>query len=225
MSWLTKTLTSSIGKKLIMSLTGIFLIVFLAEHLIGNLLLLKTDGGLAFNEYAHFMKESIFIRIAEVGLFAGILLHIVQGILLIGNNKSARPVGYSSNKSGVDNWASKLMGPFGVVILLFLIIHLYNFFSYKYFRPHLVENMPGTDIPDMAGLVYSTFANPLEVILYVVAMLVVSFHLWHGFQSAFQTLGINHKKYTPFIKGLGGAYAIIIPLALAAIPIIIFLRS
>ncbi len=225
MSWLTNTLTSSIGKKLVMSLTGLFLVVFLVEHLIGNLLLLKPDDGLAFNEYAHFMKDSIIIRVAEVGLFAGILLHIVQGIVLIRSNREARPVQYAANKSRTDSWTSKLMGPFGIVILVFLMVHLYNFFSYKYFRPQLLDNVAGTDMQDMASVVFATFSNPLEVLLYVVAMLVVAFHMWHGFQSAFQSLGINHNKYTPFIKGLGAVFAVVVPLGLAAIPIILFLKS
>ena len=228
MSWITTTLTSSLGKKLVMALTGLFLVVFLLEHLIGNALLLKFDDGLAFNEYAHFMKEVMIIRIAEIGLFGGIFLHAIQGIILVKQQKEARPVGYATpNKSKVDHWASKFMGPFGYVILIFIFLHLYHFFSYKYdvtadlFGHHLIMDSHGT--PDMAGLVYETFKNPFDVLIYVIAMIAVMFHMSHGFASSFQSLGVNHKKYTPFIKGLGQVISIVIPLGLAAIPVIIFI--
>ena len=206
-----------------MSLTGIFLVLFLVEHLIGNLLLLKSDGGLAFNEFAHFMKYNPLIQIGEVVLFGGILFHIVDGILLIRKNSASRPVKYAAkNKSGVTSWTSKLMGPFGIIILIFIVIHLYDFFRYKYFSP--VADMPGTDISDLAGLVYVKFQSIGYVAFYVVAMMVVGFHLFHGFQSAFQTLGVNHVKYSPLIKGIGVLYSIVVPVGMAIIPIIIYIN-
>ena len=225
MSWFTQTISSSIGRKLVMSLTGIFLILFLAEHLIGNVLLLKMDEGLAFNEYAHFMRHNILIQIGEVVLFAGILFHAIEGIVLMIKNKKARPIGYTANRSRVYNWASRFMGPFGVVILIFLIIHLNNFFRYKYFPGNTASYLEGTEILNMASLVYEVFANPLEVAFYVVAMAVVAFHLWHGFESSFQTLGLNNKKYTPLIRFLGRSYAVLIPLGLALIPVIVYFQG
>lgn len=224
MSWFTRTLSSTIGRKLIMSLTGLFLIAFLLEHLIGNFLLLKADDGLAFNEYAHFMKESILVRIGEVVLFGGFLFHIVDGILLMKRNRQARKVGYTANKSKVYNWASRYMGPFGIILLVFLILHLNNFFRYKYFPGNKMGTVAESGIQDMAGLVYAAFSNPLEVVFYVLAMAIVAFHLWHGFESAFQTLGLNNKKYTPFIRAVGRAFAVIVPLGFALIPLIIFFR-
>ncbi|MDH5380626.1 MAG: succinate dehydrogenase cytochrome b subunit [Cyclobacteriaceae bacterium] len=224
MSWFTKTISSSVGRKVIMSLTGIFLILFLIEHLIGNLLLLKHDGGLAFNEFAHFMKYNPLIQVGEVVLFLGFLFHIIDGIILVGKNRSARPISYAvSNKSIVTSWTSKFMGPFGIVILVFLIVHLYSFFRFKYFvEPPMVE---GTDIADLAIITYTTFQSVGYVIFYVISMLVVAFHLNHGFQSAFQTLGINHVKYTPLIKKIGVLYSILIPLGMAIIPVIIYFGS
>lgn len=225
MSWFKETISSSIGRKLVMALTGIFLILFLAEHLIGNLLLLKGDSGVAFNEYAHFMKHNVFIQIGEVILFGGILFHVIEGIVLMIKYKKARPVGYTTNKSKINNWTSRFMGPFGVIILVFLIIHLNNFFRYKYFPGSEVSNMEGTDVMDMAGLVYRVFANPLEVTFYVVAMMIVGFHLWHGFESSFQTLGLNNKKYTPLIRIAGRCFAVLVPLGLALIPLVIYIRG
>lgn len=223
MGWLSNALFSSIGRKVIMSLTGIFLILFLTEHFISNLLLLKSDNGVAFNEFAHFMKHNPLIVIGEVVLFLGFIFHIVDGIMLMVKNRKARPVGYAvSNKSELTSWTSKFMGPFGVIILIFLVVHLYNFFRYKYFSP--IENMPGTNISDMASVVYSTFQSPLEVGFYVIAMAVLAFHLWHGFQSAFRTLGMNHPKYMPFVQTLGKLYSIIVPAGMASIPLIIYLN-
>lgn len=223
MGWLTNALFSSVGRKIIMSLTGIFLILFLTEHLISNFLLLKDDGGLAFNEFAHFMKHNSLILIGEVVLFVGFIFHIIDGIVLVNSNRAARPVAYAvANKSKLNSWTSKYMGPFGIVLLIFLILHLYNFFRYKYFAP--IENVPGTDIADMASKVYLVFQNPLEVGIYIIAMFVLAFHLWHGFQSAFRTLGLGHVKYLPFIQLLGKAYSILIPAGMALIPIVIYLK-
>ncbi len=223
MGWVKNTFTSSIGKKLIMSLTGIFLILFLVEHLIGNLLLLKSDGGAAFNEFAHFMKHNPLIMVGEVVLFLGFIFHIIDGIMLVRSNNNARPVKYAvQNKSKVTSWTSKLMGPFGIILLIFLIIHLYDFFRYKYFAP--VANMEGTDISDLAQLVYIKFTDPLYVAFYVISMLVVGFHIHHGFQSAFQTLGLNHKKYTPFIKALGFCFSVVITVGMSLIPLIIYYK-
>ncbi len=226
MSWFSNMISSTIGRKIIMSLTGLFLILFLIEHLIGNVLLITDFSGAAFNEYAHFMKESVFIIAGEVVLFAGFLFHIVDGLLLWKKNRESRPVKYyASNKSTTTSWTSKFMGPFGVIILVFFVVHLLDFFKYKYFPGDVVKNMAGTEIADMSALVYDKFNNPLYVAFYIIAMLVVAFHLHHGFQSSFQTLGVNHKKYTPAIKTIGAAYAIIVPLGLALIPLIIYINN
>ncbi|MDH5399395.1 MAG: succinate dehydrogenase cytochrome b subunit [Cyclobacteriaceae bacterium] len=224
MSWFTKALSGSVGKKLVMSLTGLFLILFLIEHLIGNFMLLKGDGGVAFNEFAHFMKHNPVILVGEIVMFIGILLHVIDGLALERKNRSARPIGYATpNKSAVTSWTSKYMGPFGIIILIFLAIHLYDFFRYKYFSP--VDNMPGTDISDLASLVYIKFQSLVYVVFYVIAMIVIGFHLNHGFQSAFQTLGLNHAKYTPAIKFIGSLYAILVPLGYALIPVIIYIQN
>lgn len=221
MSWITDTLNSSLGKKLVMATTGLFLVIFLVAHLAGNVSLLFNDGGVAFNTYAHFMKHNTLIQASEVILFLGFIFHIVQGIQTVMANKAARPTGYAmSSQSKVENKNSKYMGPFGIVILAFLILHLFDFFRFKYFAASPM--MPGTDIPDLYNIVVSTYQGSIiHVIIYPIAMLVIGFHLNHGFQSAFQSLGLNHPKYTPTIKCIGTAYSIIVPLAFALIPILI----
>lgn len=231
MSWVSKLFTSSLGRKLVMSLTGIFLILFLLEHFIGNVMLVTSfdEGGAAFNKYAHFMKDTMVIRVAEVGLFAGFLFHIVEGIILIVKNKKARPTGYAvSSKSKTTSASSKYMGALGIIILVFFIIHLNNFFRYKYLpTEHTPEHIvvDGVDMEDMAALAYHDFSNIGLVIFYVIAMAVIGFHLWHGFQSAFQTLGLNHKKYSPLIQGLGKLYSVLIPLGMALIPVLIYIMN
>lgn len=224
MSWVKNTLTSSIGQKIVMSLTGLFLITFLVIHLIGNISLLYADGE-AFNQYAHFMKHNPLIRIGEYVMFAGFLIHIVQGIILVRKNDSARSQGYAvAHKHEKVKMTSKYMGPFGIIILLFLGLHLWDFFSFKYFR--LLDSAKVTyDGVEMDNLfakvieVYTT--SPVHWIIYPISMFVIALHLNHGFQSAFQSLGINHKKYTPTIKTVGAIYSVAIPLALALIPILI----
>ncbi len=209
-----------------MSLTGLFLIVFLIIHFIGNISLLYDDGGAAFNAYAHFMKHNVLIIIGEYVLFAGFLIHIIQGIVLVIQNKKARPVGYKvAHKNSKVLWTSKLMGPFGIVILIFLGLHLAQFFAYKYFLPiESISYEGGEEMSNLYQKVHALFQGDQSIIwvaVYSVSMLIISFHLSHGFQSAFQSLGWNHKKYTPFVKAVGLAYAILIPLAFALIPILI----
>ena len=129
MSWFTKTFSSTIGRKVVMSITGLFLCSFLVVHLIGNLQLFKNDGGNAFNIYSHFMATNPIIRTMEIVLLLGFVFHIWDAIALTRRNKAARPVGYAHNRpSENSNWSSRNMGLLGTVILVFLIIHLYNFF-------------------------------------------------------------------------------------------------
>lgn len=226
MSWVKATLTSSVGKKLVMSLTGFFLIGFLVAHLIGNISLLSSTGD-KFNEYAHFMKHSPLMVVAEVVMFLGFIFHIVQGLVLESGNRGARTQKYAvAHKNDKVDWKSKYMGPFGMVILVFLLVHLWDFFRFKYAFPEGLGNVEinGEIIPDLYGRVKAVYTSSmLHVILYPLAMLVVGFHLAHGFQSAFQSLGLRHKKYTPIIKTVGMLYAVLVPLAFAAIPVLIYL--
>lgn len=224
MSWITDTLNSSLGKKLVMATTGLFLVIFLVAHLAGNIALLFDDGGIAFNTYAHFMKHNKLIVASEVILFLGFIFHIVQGIQVVMANKAARPTAYAmSSQSKVENKNSKYMGPFGIVILAFLVLHLFDFFRFKYFvTPGNMELADGSQVADLFNIVINTYQGSIiHVIIYPIAMLVIGFHLNHGFQSAFQSLGLNHPKYTPTIKCIGTAYSIIVPLAFALIPILI----
>ena len=222
MTWLTNFLTSSIGRKVIMSLTGIFLILFLTVHLIGNFQLLAGDGGKSFNVYADFMGHNPLIQIISIGNFFFIILHAVIGLLLWFQNSAARPSRYAVESKASSSFTSRNMAWFGTIILVFIIIHLAQFWFKAKFG--FAENITydGTEIKDVYGVVAATFSSLPFILFYVASMVVIGLHLSHGFQSAFQTLGLNHKKYTPIIKGLGLGYSILIPLGFAVIPIIFY---
>ena len=211
-------LNSSIGKKTVMALTGLFLISFLVVHVSINACIFLNDGGLTFNEAAHFMSHNPAIRVMEIGLFAGLIIHMVQSLKLTLANQKARPVKYAAYAGNQNSkWYSRSMGILGSLLLLFLVVHLANFWV-----PTKASLMNGTEHNTFEGL-KEVFANPLYVAIYLVGVGSLCYHLLHGFQSAFQTLGLNHRKYTPFIKQLGFWFSIIISLLFAAMPISMFL--
>jgi len=213
-------LATSLGKKYLMALSGLFLVSFLPVHLLGNLLLFKADGGAAFDAYSLFMSTSPLIRILEVTLAAGFLVHIIDGILLTIKNKSARPIGYKGGSGGkATSFFGKYMGVTGSIILIYLIIHL-NSFTLK----HRIYEVGNTAFYHTVKAAFETEWGGLYAWFYVLAMLLLAFHLNHGFQSAFQSLGLNHKKYTPLIKKVGLLYSIAIPAGFAAIPIFFQLK-
>ncbi len=221
--WVLNFLTSSLGKKLIMSLTGLFLIVFLLVHLVGNLQLLISDGGVTFNIYAHFMVTNPVIKTLSYGLYTFILLHIVQGIVIWLSNKGAKQSKYAVPSKNTS-WASKNMANLGIIITVFLFIHLWQFWlknKLGVIPPVIIE---GQEYKDFYVIVNNAYQNIFYVVFYVLSMVVIGLHLSHGFQSAFQTLGLNHKKYTPIIKGLGTGYSILVPLLFAIIPIWLYMR-
>ncbi len=220
MNWFTKTLTSSIGQKVLMSMTGLFLISFLLVHLAGNLMLFKDDHGAAFNAYAHFMSTAGVIRVAEIILVLGFVLHIYSAWKLTRHNRQTRPQDYvCSHPSANSRWFSRNMGITGSVVLIFLVMHLHNFW-YRYKFRGDIPQAAGTDYKDMYWLAQTVFQQEWWIaILYIVAMVFLGFHLAHAFESAFQTLGFHHKKYTPLIQKLGLLFAIGIPAGFAAMPI------
>jgi succinate dehydrogenase / fumarate reductase, cytochrome b subunit len=223
MNWFTKFLASTIGRKLLMALTGLFLILFLVVHLAGNLQLLKDDGGRAFNEYAQFMTSNPLIKIIGYVNYALILLHVVVSIFLTRKNSSARgPQGYAVQKNS-SHWTSRNMGILGTLIFIFLVFHLRSFWWRMHYGPIDVLNYDGKDVKDLYTVVSTAYDLWWYVVIYVVSMLVLAFHLWHGFISAFQTLGLNHPKYNPVIKFVGKAFAIVVPALFALIPVWMYL--
>ncbi len=226
LKWLGDFLTSSIGRKTIMSLSGLFLISFLFIHLLGNLQLLKSDGGESFNLYAQFMTHNPLIKTVSYLLYFSILLHAIQGWLIWRQNIAARgAAGYAvkvTRGTGTNPRAASNMGWLGTIIFIFIVLHMYQFWLQM--KLDLVEYAVygGEEVKNLYEPVMNAFTNPIYVILYVLSMGVIGFHLLHGFQSAFQTLGLNHQKYTPLIKSLGWLISIVLSLGFAIIPIVVY---
>lgn len=218
MNWFTKLLTSSIGKKLIMSLTGLFLISFLLIHCTINAMIFYNDGGATFSHWGHFMGTNPVIRTLEIGLVIGFLLHIIDGFVLLAQNRRARPVSYAKiSNPKISPWYSRSMGLLGTLILLFLILHTSHFWIPNRMSQGL-NNWEEGEI-DLYAKMLLLFQEPWIVIVYVLGCFSLFWHLLHGFRSAFQTLGLNHLKYNGAISFVGTAFAIIVPFIFALMPI------
>ena len=284
-------LKSSIAKKYWMSLTGLFLCLFLVGHLLGNLQLIFSDA-LAFNLYALFMTTNPAVKILSYVTYISILFHAIDGIILTIQNRRARPIGYAMNKPQRNTiWASRNMAVLGTLILVFIVTHMVNFWAVMHFKKDMplqtitikgpqgdqnlyvttgsgqqrfipVQQVDGKNLiqdgnkfyaiingdqpgstaaegsepkgekvyyaegyKDLHKVTVAFFKDPqyglIATILYTLAMVVLGFHLFHGFGSAFQSLGANNPKYNGFIKNFGKAFAIIVPLLFAIIPLYI----
>jgi succinate dehydrogenase / fumarate reductase, cytochrome b subunit len=225
MNWFTKFLSSSLGKKLIMALTGLFLISFLVIHLIGNLQLLHDDGGRAFNIYARFMTTNPLIKTISYLLYTSIVIHAAWALLLTLQNRKARGEGKYAITNKSSAWTSRNMGVLGTLIFIFIIIHMRQFWAEMHWGGIPMATYDGEQVKDLYSIVALAFAEPLYVALYVISMMAMAFHLWHGFSSAFQTLGINHLKYNGIIEFVGRVIAVIVPASFAWIPIKMFFLS
>jgi len=209
---------SSLTKKIVMALVGLFLMSFLLVHLSINLCLLRDDGGQWFNTAAHFMGTNYIIKIFEVFLFGGLIVHIVLGIILQIKNWISRPVRYKVCTKSVTSFFSKYMIYTGGIVLVFLIIHFMNFYFIKLgWVENTVPLYKGE--PDFYTIANLLFANSTYSIVYIILILILGFHLNHSFQSAFQSLGLNHPTYTPIVKAFSTIYSILIVIGFNIIPI------
>ena len=216
--------TTSIGKKLVMGFTGLFLISFLIVHCYVNSMIFV--GRDAFNAAADFMGTTIAIRIMEVGLFAGILLHIVQGYMLVQKNMSTRSEGYRvkpGNKTSA--WYSRSMGLLGTLILLFLIIHISHFWVPSRITHDLNETTleTGRHTHDLFQRMVDVFQTPWVVVVYLLGVFSLAWHLIHGFYSAFQTMGLGTHKYKKMIRNVGIVFTIVVCLLFAAMPVSMYM--
>lgn len=215
---------SSVTKKVIMALAGLFLISFLIVHLSINLLLLFDGSRELFNLAAHFMGTNPVIQVFQIVLFGGILLHIFVGVILQIQNWLARPTRYKVEGYSHTSFFSKFMIHTGAVILAFLVIHLFNFFFKAKFGELETIMINGEQYEDMGILVIEQFKELPYVIVYLVSLLFVGFHLDHAFHSALQSLGLNHGKYTPVAFGASRALAILIAGGFILIPVLIYIN-
>ncbi len=210
---LNTILTSSVGKKLIMAMSGLSLVVFLVVHCYINALMFLDDSGETFVEAASFMSHNPIIRMAEVGLILGFIVHIYQGLSLWLSNSKKRKTKYKVKPgNATSKWYSRYMGILGSLILLFLIIHLGHFW---------IPNRTGqfAEEADMFVKMKNIFANPGIVVAYVLGCIALAFHLVQGFKSAFQSMGWTSAKYANLINTVGIVFSIVVPAIFAAMPI------
>lgn len=213
--------SSSVGKKQIMALTGFGLIGFTATHLLGNLLLLV--GADAFNLYAYTLTSNPLIYVAEAGLIAMFVLHIALAAITKVQNKQARPHSYFvKTKTGRgETFASSTMPYTGIILFIFIVLHLLNF----KFGSEYLTTVDGQQMRDVYRTVIEYFANPLYVAWYVFAMLNLGLHTSHGFQSMFQSWGINHPRYTPAIKTASVIYGLFVGLGFSALAVFCYFQN
>ena len=224
--------TSAVGRKLVMALTGLFLISFLLVHVGLNSCIFydlpffdPADNGSMFNRAAHFMGASLVIRIMEIGLFAGIILHIVQGYAVEAKNRSLRGRDYKVDLGNRGSkWYSRSMALLGTLILLFLIMHVSHFWVPSRITHDMEPVTYGyTETHNLFLRMYEVFQNPLIVVLYLVGVISLAYHLFHGFHSAFRTMGVHNKKYLGMLKGLGYGFTVIVCILFALMPISMYL--
>lgn len=206
---------SSLSQKYFTALAGAFLMLFLVTHLATNILLLS--GREMFDQAVQFLLANPIIKAMEYVLFAGFIIHIFLGITLAWHNNRARPVSYKVTTKSETFAFSRYMFHTGVIIFIFLIIHLVNFFFVKVglvpVPDHAESNL------DFYSMAVASFTNPVYSGIYLVSFVFLGFHLYHAFQSAFQSLGINHPLYTPAIKAIGLVYSLVISLGFSSIPV------
>ena len=225
--------TSAVGRKLVMALTGFFLITFLIVHVGLNSCIFydlsffdPSDNGSMFNRAAHFMGASLVVRIMEIGLFAGLILHIVQGYVVELKNRSRRGKAYAKDLGNRGSkWYSRSMALLGTLILLFLIVHISAFWVPSRITHDLDPVTYGyTETHNLFLRMYEVFQNEWIVLLYIVGVGSLAFHLFHGFHSAFRTMGVHNKKYLSLLKGLGYGFTIIVSVLFVLMPISMYLN-
>lgn len=205
---------TTVGRKILMALTGLFLLLFLFEHLYTNLLLYKIDEGHSYNDFSEFLAGNIIIRTIEYVLFASIIIHVIDALLLTYTNRKARPVGYAVNHQAQNSsWFSRNMGMTGVIILIFLVIHLKTFFV-----PHRL----GTPENSMAYDVAYAFQSNWYAAFYLISMVLLGAHLNHGIQSALATLGVSNMKYRKTIRAGGTLLSLIFMIGFASFPVVFY---
>jgi len=205
-----------------MAFAGLFLLTFLFVHMGINLLVLLPETD-AFNIAAHFMGTNPLIKIFEIVLFGGFFIHVIYGLIIQIQNWLARPARYK-----VEGWShtspfSKFMIHTAILILIFLVIHMSDFYIKAKFL-HQVSDVEinGKMYHDLGAMVLDKFQIPLYTFGYILMMVFLGFHLHHGFQSGFQSLGLNHSKYTPLINGLSTIVSIVLALGFISIPLVIY---
>jgi succinate dehydrogenase / fumarate reductase, cytochrome b subunit len=213
---------SSVGSKYVMAVTGLLLIGFVLAHMAGNLLIFA--GREALNAYAHALEDKPpLLWTARVVLLAIFVLHVVLGIRLTRDNLRARPVRYVYEDTVQANWASRHMLLTGLVLLAFVVYHLLHFTFGVTDPSHFKYRLPldPQKYRDVAAMVVGGFRQPVVTLAYVVAMVFLALHLWHGAASWFQSLGLNGRGYDKVINRVGPVIALVVLVGNCSIPLAI----
>ena len=218
MSRLLRLFGTTMGRKLIVAATGIVLIGFVIIHMLGNLSILQ--GPVSLNTYADWLQGHPLKWIGRIGLLAAFLIHLVAALGLALRNRQARPVGYQQAEQLAATFASRYIALTGLLLIAFVIYHLLHF-TLGQVQPEHAHLIDAADRHDVYSMVVYGFQNRIVSASYIVAMLVLGFHLHHGVSSLFQTLGINHESYSVMIRvGSLGLVAIIV-IGNCSIPVLV----
>lgn len=220
---------TTLFRKILMSLTGLFIAFFLIIHLLGNLQLIfisdPAEAQLQYNWYSELLSHNIIIEIIAYLLYASLILHVVDALYITFHNYKANGHGLKKDTRGqVSPWHKRNMGILGMVILIFLIIHLKDYwYIYKFDESYSAVDADGKR--DVYSLVMLSFENIWYILIYIIGFIGLGYHLAHGVASGFRTFGLYNRSYIKIMKYLGIAFAIIIPLGYAIIPVIIYLKN
>ncbi len=215
-------LNSSVGKKILMSLSGLFLIIFLLVHFSINFLAVLDSSGTLFNKAAEFMESNPIIFVTRFVLAGGFLLHIIYGSWLTLQNRKTRPIPYAVSTKTDTSWSSQNMWITGFAIFGFLLIHLYNYF-YKFSFTDLIESGQITKFEIVTGLFH--YNNWIYTFIYLLWFIILGLHLNHALYSSFQTIGLNNQKWLKRLKLLSSIYAIFITVGFSTISLYFFIKS
>jgi succinate dehydrogenase / fumarate reductase, cytochrome b subunit len=230
MKW-TEFFTSSVGKKFVMAVSGLLLILFLVVHVTVNacmwaVIFVPGDSGEVFNKAAHWLGQTLIPRLLEIGLFVFFIIHIVQGYVLEFQNRRKRGIGYAVPMGSRGSaWYRKSMGLLGTLIFLFLIVHIADFWIPSRFGgldEVSYADSPGKTYHELYGKMITVFQHTWIVILYIVGCFSLAWHLIHGFQSSFRTLGVSNKRYLAILNGTGWVFSIIVSLLFAMMPLSVY---
>ena len=218
--------TSTLFRKIIAALSGLFLVAFLIGHLVGNLQLFipGLKGQTQFNQYAFFMTTNPVIKVLSLITYTSIILHVIITLFLVFQSRKSRPVQYAVSSGSNSSWSSRNMSFLGILFLIFLVIHMKSFWYRMHFgdMPYQYLN-DGSKIKDLYLITITAFKNPIYSLFYIFSMIVLGLHLKHGVESATQTLGLKIRNYENIFKVFGNIIAFLIPAMFAIIPIYIYI--
>jgi succinate dehydrogenase cytochrome b subunit len=211
MNWFFRTLSTSVGKKQLMAVTGLLFLLFLATHLLGNLSIYGGSG--AFVSYAeHLHALGNLLVAAEILMLLALIIHVSTAVVLFFENRAARPIKYAVDKSGGGRTLSSVTMPYtGLLVLGFICVHLATF------SHHIVDQTTR----NIFQIAVSVFSQPVYLVIFLASMVILGFHVRHGLWSAFQTVGANHPKYMPFIQKLSIVFAVIVAVGFGSLPLVI----